>query len=96
MARTQTDVATLSMMAVLSASGPLVVGRAFAATAYDPVAHFDIKVSEVELRSNKAGRSLMARIYQPAGPGPFPRCSIFMAARGTPKRTTPRNRLPAR
>jgi acetyl esterase/lipase len=29
-------------------------------------------VSEVELRRNRAGRMLMARIYQPAGAGPFP------------------------
>jgi acetyl esterase/lipase len=41
-------------------------------TPYDPGAKFDIKVSEVEYRKSKAGRSLLARIYQPAGPGPFP------------------------
>jgi len=29
-------------------------------------------VSDVELRRNSAGRMLMARIYQPKGPGPFP------------------------
>ena len=29
-------------------------------------------MSEVELRKNTAGRMLMARIYQPKGPGPFP------------------------
>jgi acetyl esterase/lipase len=39
---------------------------------YDPGAKFDLKVSEVEYRRTKAGRQLMARIYQPAGPGPFP------------------------
>jgi acetyl esterase len=39
---------------------------------YDPGAKFDLKVSEVEYRRTKAGRPLMARIYQPAGPGPFP------------------------
>ena len=39
---------------------------------YDPEARFEIKVSEVELRRNAAGRMLMARIYQPEGPGPFP------------------------
>src|SRR6185295_16616998 len=38
----------------------------------DPAAKFDIKVSEVELRRNSAGRTLMARIYQPTGAGPFP------------------------
>lgn len=39
---------------------------------YNPGAKFDVKVSEVEYRRTKAGRSLMARIYQPAGSGPFP------------------------
>jgi acetyl esterase/lipase len=39
---------------------------------YDPGAKFDLKVSEVEYRKTKAGRSLMARIYQPVGSGPFP------------------------
>ena len=39
---------------------------------YDPAAKFDLKVSEVEYRRNKAARPLMARIYQPAGAGPFP------------------------
>ena len=52
----------LKMVAVLGASG----------LAYDPSATFDITVSEVEYRRNAAGRSLMARIYQPNGPGPFP------------------------
>jgi acetyl esterase/lipase len=40
--------------------------------AYDPAAKFAITVSEVEFRRNQAGRMLMARIYQPAGAGPFP------------------------
>jgi acetyl esterase len=40
--------------------------------AYDPAAKFQIKVSEVEFRRNSAGRMLMARIYRPDGPGPFP------------------------
>src|SRR3989440_1976401 len=42
------------------------------ATAYDPGAKFEITVNEVEFRRNAAGRMLMARIYQPAGAGPFP------------------------
>src|SRR3989442_3600038 len=42
------------------------------APAYDPAARFDLAVSEVELRRNSAGRMLLARIYQPKGPGPFP------------------------
>jgi acetyl esterase len=39
---------------------------------YDPAARFDLKVSEIELRRTAAGRTLMARIYQPTGAGPFP------------------------
>src|SRR5438067_8279919 len=41
-------------------------------TAYDPAAKFELKVSEVEFRKTDRGRQLMARIYQPQGPGPFP------------------------
>ena len=40
--------------------------------AYDASGKFEVKVSEVELRRTPAGRQLMARIYQPQGPGPFP------------------------
>jgi acetyl esterase/lipase len=43
-----------------------------AAPAYDPAGKFEIDVKEVEFRRNAAGRMLMARIYQPKGPGPFP------------------------
>jgi acetyl esterase len=46
--------------------------RAAGAPAHSPAARFDLAVSEVELRRNSAGRMLMARIYQPKGPGPFP------------------------
>jgi len=46
--------------------------HAAGAAAYDPAAKFDLDVSEVEFRRNSAGRMLMARIYQPKGPGPFP------------------------
>ena len=46
--------------------------HAMAAPAYNPAAKFDLAVSEVEFRRNSAGRMLMARIYQPQGPGPFP------------------------
>jgi acetyl esterase len=42
------------------------------ASPYNPHATFEIKVHEVELLRNQAGRMLMARIYQPDGPGPFP------------------------
>jgi acetyl esterase len=43
-----------------------------AAAAYDPAGKFELDVKEVEFRRNGAGRMLMARIYQPKGPGPFP------------------------
>src|ERR1051326_6785854 len=39
---------------------------------YTPAAKLEVTVTEVELRRNAAGRMLMARIYQPAGAGPFP------------------------
>ncbi len=45
---------------------------ATAVSVYDPDARFDLVVSDVALRRNAAGRMLMARIYQPVGPGPFP------------------------
>jgi acetyl esterase/lipase len=38
---------------------------------YNPAAKFEIKVSEVEFRRTPK-RTLMARIYQPQGKGPFP------------------------
>jgi len=41
-------------------------------TKYDPKARFDIEVRETEYRRTTKGRSLMARIYQPKGHGPFP------------------------
>src|SRR5471032_2224148 len=50
----------------------VVPARANAATTYDPAARFDITVSEVEFRRTAGGRTLMARIYQPKGAGPFP------------------------
>jgi acetyl esterase len=48
------------------------VAHAAGVPAYDPGGSFDLAVSEVVLRRNSAGRELMARIYQPKGPGPFP------------------------
>jgi acetyl esterase/lipase len=39
---------------------------------FDPHAKFELKVDEIEYRRTKAGRSLLARIYQPVGTGPFP------------------------
>ena len=46
--------------------------HAAGAPTYNPAAQLDLAVSEVEFRRNGAGRKLMARIYQPKGPGPFP------------------------
>jgi len=73
------------MTALGSAGGPLMTawaptparagnaaGGSTMKTAYDPTAMFDLKVSEVEFRRTAAGRTLMARIYQPQGSGPFP------------------------
>ena len=60
-------------MAALGAAGlPVLRARANAATPYDPAGRFEVKVSEVEFRRTAAGRTLMARIYQPTGAGPFP------------------------
>jgi acetyl esterase/lipase len=57
----------------MTALGAVAVAGFDAKTAaYNPSAHFEINVSEVELRRTAAGRTLMARIYQPAGAGPFP------------------------
>jgi acetyl esterase/lipase len=47
-------------------------GRSGMKTSYDPAAKFELKVSEVEFCRTPGGRQLMARIYQPQGPGPFP------------------------
>src|SRR3954454_14236138 len=39
---------------------------------YNPMAHFEVTDRDVEFRRNSTGRQLMARVYQPQGPGPFP------------------------
>ena len=41
-------------------------------THYDPKARLEISVFEEPFRRTAKGRSLMARIYQPRGSGPFP------------------------
>jgi acetyl esterase len=46
--------------------------RAVAGTTYDPAARFEIAVRDIEFRRTAAGRTLMARVYQPQGAGPFP------------------------
>ena len=47
-------------------------GRPRMRTTYDPAGKFELKVSDVDFRRTEGGRQLMARIYQPQGPGPFP------------------------
>jgi acetyl esterase/lipase len=65
-------VAVIGMLPlVLSALRPWTAAAATTAS-YNPAARFEITVSEVEYRRTAAGRSLLARIYQPKGPGPFP------------------------
>jgi acetyl esterase/lipase len=59
-------------MTALGATAMTGVRAASAKPAYDPGAKLDVTVTEVEFRRTAAGRQLMARIYQPAGPGPFP------------------------
>jgi acetyl esterase/lipase len=70
----------ITMMA-LGASLPLVAGAPGARQAsagaaktarYDPAAKFPITATDVPFRRNEAGRMLMARVYRPDGPGPFP------------------------
>ena len=39
---------------------------------FDPRAKFAVDASEVPFRRNAQGRQLMARVYKPAGKGPFP------------------------
>ena len=55
-----------------TASATAIVPGLTRGISYDPAARFEIKVSEAEFRRNRAGRVLMARIYQPNGAGPFP------------------------
>jgi len=62
----------LKKMTALGAAGLAGLSSRAAHAAYDPKAKFELKVSEVEFRRNAAGRTLMARIYQPQGAGPFP------------------------
>jgi acetyl esterase/lipase len=54
------------------AAAALPLGARGAMRPYDPKARLEIKVFEVPFRVNAKGRQLMARVYQPAGAGPFP------------------------
>src|SRR5438552_16428512 len=62
----------VSVPLVAAVLGARAVSPAAATARYDPAAKFQITVTDVEFRRNEAGRMLMARVYQPAGPGPFP------------------------
>jgi len=67
----------MALGAVLRLAGGAPSARAAAAAAaetaqYDPAATFPITVTDVDFRRNQAGRMLMARVYRPTGPGPFP------------------------
>jgi acetyl esterase len=62
----------LKATAAAGAVGLTAGANAAGPPAYDPKATFELVVSDVDLRKNTAGRMLMARIYQPKGPGPFP------------------------
>jgi acetyl esterase/lipase len=64
----------LRRAAALGVGAPIVthIGSSSAQMPYDPTAKFEVKVTETEFRRTAAGRQLMARIYQPQGPGPFP------------------------
>ena len=61
-----------TMTALGAAALPLAPAGPNTKATYNPAAKFEIKVSEVDFRRTRAGRTLMARIYQPDGPGPFP------------------------
>ena len=50
---------------------PKLMGDEKMAVAYDPATHYEIKVWDVAYRHDPV-RTLMARIYQPQGAGPFP------------------------
>ena len=47
-------------------------GRPPMKTSYDPAGKFELKVSDVDFLRTAQGRPLLARVYQPQGPGPFP------------------------
>lgn len=62
----------LKSLGLFSVGASFAAPRAFARPAYDPAGKFAVTVSEVPMRKNGAGRMLMARVYRPDGPGPFP------------------------
>src|SRR4029450_1550377 len=62
----------LQHIGALGAAAALPAGVQAAPKSYDPAAKFELKVTDVPFRRNVSGRSLLARIHQPEGAGPFP------------------------
>jgi len=62
----------LKAVTALGVVGMPELSTAAPATSYNPAARFDVAVTEVEFRRTAAGRTLMARVYQPQDAGPFP------------------------
>ena len=62
------EASAVTGLAAICAPSTFAAGR----TRYDPAARFDLTVSELEYRRTAKGRALLARVYQPSGPGPFP------------------------
>lgn len=62
--------AAIALTAIALSAG--VVSAQATKARYDPEARYKLKVSEVELRRTAKGTPLLARIYQPIGPGPWP------------------------
>jgi acetyl esterase len=61
---------TLAVLAPSAAKAAVVFDHPH--PSYNPAAQLDLTVTVVEMRRTTGGRMLMARIYRPAGPGPFP------------------------
>jgi acetyl esterase/lipase len=70
--RRRTFLKQMSALGAAPALAALAAGESTMHTAYNPAGKFELKVSEVPFRRNSKGRQLMARVYQPQGPGPFP------------------------
>jgi acetyl esterase len=70
--KSMTAVGVAGFPAIVPAVRPYRLHAAEAGVTYNPTAKFEIKVSEVDMRRNQAGRMLKARVYQPVGAGPFP------------------------
>jgi acetyl esterase/lipase len=65
-------ICALFLLGILSSLISHAQELSLAAKSYQPNAQFDVKISEAEYRKNSTGRSLIARVYEPQGLGPFP------------------------